>query len=162
MTDNVAHPSEPTTAITTAHSPSPAVDRGVGGFFVSLCCALTALATLTIGWVYIRDRLPEPSQETVQIVTVDINRLLEAQTRHLIAQGRSAEDMSAEGIAFGKRVREELGKYAQAGVTVVAHQVVLATPVGRDVTHDVAKRVGVVLNEPTSGATVQPNLEPVP
>lgn len=124
-------------------------DRGASGLFVALCCGLTAICTLAVGWIFVRDKLPEQSAPSLMVATVDVNRLLEAQTRYLIAKGKSPEEMSAEGIEFGKRIRSELTKYGQVGITVLADQVVLSSPPGKDLTADLAKRLGVVIDRPT-------------
>jgi hypothetical protein len=102
-------------------------------------------------------------EAAVRIVVVDTKRLVDAKIRlatQAIASGAvmNQEQLTLQGQDFGVNLLRSLKRYRDEGYVVLDRQHALAVPLGRDVTEDVARALGVEL-EPQVDPLTAPSLQ---
>lgn len=107
---------------------------------------LAIVGGLVVGAAFLFGPKALESLRAPSVVIVDAVRIVEAASK-VAREYDKPEDAMKFGKEIAEKLNAELQLYSAKGVVVLVKQAVMSAPAAADVTQDVAKRIGVEINE---------------
>lgn len=135
-------------------APKSMSSMGPGWIGVIVACVITAMVSVgTMTWLGRNSTGPSGAGRQ-DIVFVDPQKLIDAKLADLLNKGVPNDEAAKKGLEFGKDMTSAISTLKNEGFLVLHAGALLAANDDRDITADIAKRLGVTLGAKIDGKKV--------